>query len=68
MRENGLMMQKISLSIKAYDLAPCPETRVDCEGALLPYRCSEQELTEILPEDSDRLDIGLLLGLFENFI
>ena len=29
---------------------------------------AEQELTEILAEDSDRLDIGLLLCLLQDFI
>jgi hypothetical protein len=44
MWEDSLIMKKISLLIQAYDLASCPESRVDSQNTLLSYRWGKKKL------------------------
>ena len=67
MREYGFVMQQISFGIQAYDLAACSETGVYRKSALLPHRCGEKELAEVVSEYAYGLDIGLLLCLTYDF-
>ena len=61
------MLQEIALRIQAYHLAASPETGVDGHHPLLSHRSGQKELAEVLSEYADGFDIGLLLGLADDF-
>ena len=68
MREDCLVIKKITLLIKTHYLTSCPETRIYSQHTLLPHRWSQQKLTKILTENPDGLYISLLLSLLQYLI
>ena len=68
MRKDCLIINKISLLIKANHLASSSESRVYRKSSLLSYRWSQKQLTKILAKDSNRLYISFFLSLFQNLI
>ena len=61
-------MHQISMLIEADNLASVSESRVDRHCPFLPYRCRQQELFQVLTENSHRLLVRLLLEFIDDFI
>jgi hypothetical protein len=60
--EDGLVVEQITLRIEADDLTACAEAWVDAHHALLTKGSAEEQLTEVIGEDTDGLFVGLLLA------
>ena len=60
---NDVVRQQVALPVQADHLAARSEARVYGHHPLLPHRRGQQQLSEVLPEHLDALDIGLFLGL-----
>ena len=63
-----LMMEKVSMLIKADNLASIPEARVNRHRPLLSDRCRQKELLQVLAKHSNRLKVSLLLELVNDLI
>ena len=67
MRENGLVVQQVALSVKTYHLATGAESGIDRQHAFLSERSGEQQLPQVLGEHLYRLLVGAGLGLGQRF-
>ena len=61
------MREEVALGIQTDDLAARAEARVDGHRALLSHGRGQEELPQVFPEDVDAFDIGLFLGLADDF-
>ena len=68
MRIDGVVVQQVTLGIQADHLAAGAEAGVDGHRPLLAHRRCQQQLAQILAEDTDGTDVGLLLGNPEHLV
>ena len=68
MRVDNLMMQEVTLFVKASYLTSVGKTGVEGEDTLLTERRREEKLAEILGKDLDSLFVGPLLAQGSKFI
>ena len=61
MRIDNLMVQKITLCVKASYLTSVGETGIESENTFLAKWCREEKLTKIFGKDLDSFIIGTLL-------
>ena len=62
MRENGLVVQQVALSVEAHHLAASAKARVDAHHTFLAQRSRQQQLAQVFGKHAYGLVVGFLLA------